>query len=55
MVAEQEAAVGGAEVRGEAAVVGEARGERVPAPQGPVPAPVAATRSHTGKGSPATA
>jgi hypothetical protein len=54
MVAEQETAVGGTEVRGEAAGVGEALEDRVPAPQGPVRAPVAAIRSRTGVGSPAT-
>lgn len=54
MVVEQETAAGGAEVRGEAVVVGEAPEEWVPAPQEPVRAPVAAIRSHTSKGSLAT-
>lgn len=53
--AEQAAADGDAEVRGVAAVVvGEAPGDWVPVPQGPVRAPVAAIRSRIGKGSLAT-
>ncbi len=54
MVAEQETAAGDAEVRGEAVVVGKAPEDWVPAPQGPVFAPVAAIRSRTREGSPAT-
>ena len=54
MVAEQETAVGGAEVRGAAVVVDEAPEDWVPAPRGSVRAPVAAIRSRTCERSPAT-
>jgi len=55
MVVEPAAAVGGMAVRVAAVVPGEAPEERVPVPEVSVRAAAAATRSHTGRGSPATA